>query len=948
MGDGLLLHTTSDSRLNSGTVTSYDDITHYRGVHYFYIYPQYPQDWMQNRGYPRTGNEFPIHDVAFSLENVQIGSCTARVYYQLFNWEDQEILAGYVSVGETVPVVQGVPPDNLYKLRVETLQEYGGRNACRVTIDNHYYGLEVDDELHVVGSCQRLYYYVPPGVPSFTVRMRTPDFLEYARLNVRDADGQLRFQGSTSIDVDSVRAIVTVPADQSGRIWSILIDEFNYGSTDALVRFSGIPVITLSNDTARLITPAINAMQMADENRTTMYRLSPDIISTPVDPTAATRYRGSFEFLLYGMEGDTIDVWLKNAGLCEYTDSLDYELHDPYGDVQMSGKLPRDVEGSILYPVEFTGLHRLNLDSGKNALKIQIANMYYSIRASSGIHHFHEPGMNHYFYVPSDIQSFFISAKTDPGELAILKIWNGDGDSVTTITVDNDFAADTIYAGGHQDEIWSYEITEAQDVTVLFDERLPRWVSNAPERLLVPFNELVYHHRFYSDHEVSVSGTFWIGANLLDFASVAMEGDRSWGPGLVEGQYYTMDLGQLPMSKNVFRTHTSSDWFDFYSFPESLYVVDRPGYLREDGVLFMDGDDGPVPFWAQGLYQFVTADTVMEDILDHGFNILETTPDAIELVKQYGFKAAVALYHCPGWQCQMLDDYQTIVNTHKDSSYVAMWMLPDEPQNDPVTARELLEVYYWIRENDPNHPVYETFANPYDPEAIAFSYNTDLFAVDPYPIWRQRPLTWVSDIVDQGYAVIGDHGTVVSVLEAGWITDSDGNITKDQERAMTYLSLIHGSNGHLYYAYETYDYANETYVWWLPNDNSDLWNYFIDLNQEMEDLAGEVLLKEKLIDEYHLLEDSVQMRLIELEEPGYFVRYIIALNPDTLENADIRLDESYLGEHVNTWEFYLMDDGLIYQYVNGTMDVTLRPLERFVLKIRRRKGYSRVPLLPEF
>lgn len=142
-----------------------------------------------------------------------------------------------------------------------------------------------------------------------------------------------------------------------------------------------------------------------------------------------------------------------------------------------------------------------------------------------------------------------------------------------------------------------------------------------------------------------------------------------------------------------------------------------------------------------------------------------------------------------------------VVGAFRDHPAVLGWYLNDEL---PPSMRDRLEARYrLVRELDPNHP---TWAVLYQVDEL-FGYldTADVLGTDPYPI-PSKPITTASDWAKKTVGVSGGHRPVWMVPQAfDWShyhKDRPGRFpTRDELRVMTYLCLIHGADGLIYYCY---------------------------------------------------------------------------------------------------------------------------------------------------
>jgi hypothetical protein len=144
-----------------------------------------------------------------------------------------------------------------------------------------------------------------------------------------------------------------------------------------------------------------------------------------------------------------------------------------------------------------------------------------------------------------------------------------------------------------------------------------------------------------------------------------------------------------------------------------------------------------------------------------------------------------------------------IVPLFRDHPAVLAWYLNDEL---PLTMRDRLDARQrLVRQLDPNHP---TWAVLYQVDEFnGYLNSADVLGADPYPV-TDRPVTMVSDWMRKCAAVSDGLRPLWMVPQAmDWAcyrkehADKLRAPTLDEELVMTYLCLIHGASGLIYYSY---------------------------------------------------------------------------------------------------------------------------------------------------
>jgi len=144
-----------------------------------------------------------------------------------------------------------------------------------------------------------------------------------------------------------------------------------------------------------------------------------------------------------------------------------------------------------------------------------------------------------------------------------------------------------------------------------------------------------------------------------------------------------------------------------------------------------------------------------------------------------------------------------IVGEFKDHPAVLAWYLNDEL---PLAMRERLNARQrLVSELDPDHP---TWAVLYQvDEFYGYLNSADVLGADPYPV-SERPVATVGDWMRKCAAVSDGLRPLWMVPQAmDWAcyrkdrADKCRAPTLDEELVMSYLCLIHGARGLIYYSY---------------------------------------------------------------------------------------------------------------------------------------------------
>lgn len=186
-----------------------------------------------------------------------------------------------------------------------------------------------------------------------------------------------------------------------------------------------------------------------------------------------------------------------------------------------------------------------------------------------------------------------------------------------------------------------------------------------------------------------------------------------------------------------------------------------------------------------------------------------------------------------------------VVEAYRDHPAILAWYLNDELPHRLVPQLE--DYYQRVKTLDPRHPCFIVLCNR--SEFRYFPTTTDILGVDPYPIPKD-PVTRVSGFADEARKAMGGVKPVWLVPQAfAWYQYNSenkdrGHIPTEEElrtgraptyeegRCMTYLALIHGAKGLIYYCY--YDMRV------LPQ-YAEMWEWMKAIGKEVETLMPVLL-----------------------------------------------------------------------------------------------------------
>jgi hypothetical protein len=224
---------------------------------------------------------------------------------------------------------------------------------------------------------------------------------------------------------------------------------------------------------------------------------------------------------------------------------------------------------------------------------------------------------------------------------------------------------------------------------------------------------------------------------------------------------------------------------------------------------------GGMPFCPQSCYcEGATVPDIVETEAPLGFNVIapyltddiaKRRKDRDDLRKLLDRCAQVGIYvnldirrasHPPHtdekWQWLKEE-----VEAFRDHPALLSYYLADEPELGWASADDCALAYRKIKDLDPYHPVTMVFCVP--SAAAAYAPGMDIVMTDPYPI-PGRPVTAVVEYVERIRSDTGDRLPLWIVPQAfgggeGWSREP----SRQEERVMTYLALIHGARGVQYF-----------------------------------------------------------------------------------------------------------------------------------------------------
>jgi hypothetical protein len=237
--------------------------------------------------------------------------------------------------------------------------------------------------------------------------------------------------------------------------------------------------------------------------------------------------------------------------------------------------------------------------------------------------------------------------------------------------------------------------------------------------------------------------------------------------------------------------------------------------LDAQGNIVVDGR----PFFPIGIFHVDTPEHVRM-VKSAGFNTIETTADrAVELRDALERERVWVVAYGGGVETESV---RATVELLKDHPMLLAYYPLDEPELNEVPLAKARAAYRLFRKLDPHRPVFAVIARPN--EYGRWKDTSDILGVDPYPIPHAPPVR-VAEYMDKALASISrlpgqgseDNQRAPSGYRAVWgipqafdwdFYGEDSGLSKPKHllrpteaemRLMTYLEVIHGAKGIIFY-----------------------------------------------------------------------------------------------------------------------------------------------------
>ena len=236
--------------------------------------------------------------------------------------------------------------------------------------------------------------------------------------------------------------------------------------------------------------------------------------------------------------------------------------------------------------------------------------------------------------------------------------------------------------------------------------------------------------------------------------------------------------------------------------------------FNKDGFLTVEGK----PFFPVGMYTIQSRDgnhdACLKEAQEAGFNTTvyyalttETLMPLLDAANRNGIKAFVY----PTMPFSLRKGSETTETITKDvqdkMNHPALlgWYLVDEPEGiGKADTQKTYELYQLVKKLDPSHPCSLVIMSA--KAAGDFKDCADVIWTDPYPI-PSRPVTVVADQTTACIKAVEGKPLWVVPQAFDWSVWNTGKVDKihrptpEEERCMTYLAVVHGAKGIIYWAH---------------------------------------------------------------------------------------------------------------------------------------------------
>jgi len=205
------------------------------------------------------------------------------------------------------------------------------------------------------------------------------------------------------------------------------------------------------------------------------------------------------------------------------------------------------------------------------------------------------------------------------------------------------------------------------------------------------------------------------------------------------------------------------------------------------------------------------------------------------------------------------DSWQNLERKFGQNPALLGWCVTPRPDKQTMPPEVAANVCRQLQSISPRHPTLMSLASP--SLLRYYSEFPDIVAAWSLPV-PAAPITSVARMVDAAKLAVADRHPAWAVIQAvgpAWYSDKSldpegagRTPTPAEVRAMTYLALVHGANGLMYYGYDIPAFPG-TRAFKLPEDAPEIWAELARINQQLSWLAPVILNgQRRLLPDVHL------------------------------------------------------------------------------------------------
>lgn len=283
---------------------------------------------------------------------------------------------------------------------------------------------------------------------------------------------------------------------------------------------------------------------------------------------------------------------------------------------------------------------------------------------------------------------------------------------------------------------------------------------------------------------------------------------RTTGTYAVRGELHSRGAGDFVTETVPFRYAQIPE----FGFSETGFLTGPNGPIFPIGMYTLQGGEGQ-------------NDRVLAEAREAGFNTTvfyayttETITPLLDAAARHDIRAFVYVSNPFRIRENKITREELLRDLEARVNHPALlgWYLVDEPEGiGEADERTVRRLYDNVKSADADHPCSLVIMSP--EAATQYGACADVIWIDPYPV-PDRPVSYVAECIAGARKAVGDRKPVWGVLQAfDWNVWRKGRIdgvhrpTPEEERCMTYLALVHGAKGIIYWAYASSKYRMNDY-----------------------------------------------------------------------------------------------------------------------------------------